>query len=127
MSKRVCAMRRPLLLRCRCNCLSFAPATPVRSSPPSLRSPAGPVGAWLIQNDPSLSDQQSDQIIALAARHRMPAGFERRKNAEAGGLMSYGADRAAVYRQVGPYAGRILKGDKPADLPVQQPTKFELI
>ena len=87
----------------------------------------GPVGAVLIQNDPYLSDQQSDQIIALAARHRVPAGFEQRKNAEAGGLMSYGADRAAVYRQVGTYAARILKGDKPADLPVQQPTKFELV
>jgi putative ABC transport system substrate-binding protein len=87
----------------------------------------GPVGAVLIQNDPYLSDQQSDQIVALAARHRMPAGFEQRKNAEAGGLMSYGADRAAVYREVGTYAGRILKGDKPADLPVLQPTKFELI
>jgi putative tryptophan/tyrosine transport system substrate-binding protein len=85
------------------------------------------VGAVLVQNDPYLSDQQSDQIVALAARHRVPAGFEQRKNAEAGALMSYGADRAAVYRQVGTYAARVLNGEKPAELPVQRPTKFQLV
>jgi putative ABC transport system substrate-binding protein len=86
-----------------------------------------PVRAVLIQNDPYLSAQQSDQLVALAARHRIPAGFEQRKNAEAGGLMSYGANRSAVYHQVGTYAARILKGDKPADLPVQLPTRYELV
>jgi putative ABC transport system substrate-binding protein len=65
-------------------------------------------------------------IASLADRYRLPAIYSRREYAEAGGLMSYGYDVADSYRLMGVYAGRILKGDKPADLPVFQPTKFPL-
>ncbi len=70
---------------------------------------------------------KSDQIAALTLRYAMPAIFQYREFAAAGGLMSYGTSSADLYRQVGIYTGRILKGDKPADLPVQQATKVELI
>ena len=67
------------------------------------------------------------QLAQLAAFHRLPATYSIRQNAEAGGLMSYGASLIDAYRQVGAYAGRILKGAKPADLPVVQATKLELV
>src|SRR5262249_41159652 len=68
----------------------------------------------------------SEQLAALSVRHALPAAYEFRDFAAAGGLLSYGADLADAYRLTGVYTGRILKGDKPADLPVQQATKVQL-
>jgi putative ABC transport system substrate-binding protein len=85
-------------------------------------------GGGLIMVGPGSSVRpHRDLIIALAARHRLPAVYPTRDFATAGGLISYGADFLAQYRQAAGYVDRILKGEKPADLPVQAPTKYELI
>ena len=83
------------------------------------------VGALLLANDTFLSGRR-ELFIALAARHAIPVMYPARDAVAAGGLMSYDASAEDSFRQVGTYVGRILKGEKPADLPVLQPTKFEL-
>jgi putative ABC transport system substrate-binding protein len=85
-----------------------------------------PADAMLVITSP-LFVSRAAQITSLAARHRIPAIYPRREFAEAGGLISYGFNVADGYREMGRYAGRILNGEKPADLPVIQPTKFQLV
>jgi putative ABC transport system substrate-binding protein len=83
-------------------------------------------GALVVGVDPSFLDRR-DHIIALAARYAIPTIYPLRHFAVAGGLMSYGTDFADSYRQAGVYTGRIVRGEKPADLPVQRATKFEFV
>jgi putative ABC transport system substrate-binding protein len=80
----------------------------------------------VIGTDPFLIGR-SEQLAALTVRHAMPAIFNYREFSTAGGLMSYGSSNKDAYRLVGVYTGRILNGEKPADLPVQQSTKVELV
>ena len=83
-------------------------------------------GALLVGNDPMFFAQR-ERIVDLAAKHRLPGIFEWREFAEAGGLLSYGTSVADMYRRLASYVDKILKGAKPADLPVEQPTRFELV
>jgi putative tryptophan/tyrosine transport system substrate-binding protein len=82
--------------------------------------------AFMTSDDPIFISQR-EKLIALAARHAIPAIYSNRDMAVAGGLMGYGTNYPDTFRQIGIYAGRILSGTKPADLPVLQPTKFELV
>jgi ABC-type uncharacterized transport system substrate-binding protein len=85
-----------------------------------------PIDALLVGPSPLLNNRRV-QLVTLAAYHRVPAIYPTREAAEAGGLMSYGTSLSDAYRQAGVYTGRILKGEKPADLPVIQSSKFEFV
>jgi putative ABC transport system substrate-binding protein len=83
-------------------------------------------GSLYVSSDP-LFFILRDKLVAMAARHGLPAIYADREITEADGLINYGASRTDAYRQAGRYAGRILRGEKAADLPVVQPTKFDLV
>jgi putative ABC transport system substrate-binding protein len=104
----------------------FPAATESEFEPALAQLNARKLGALLVANYPAFTTHR-EQLTALAARYAIPTMYVQREFAAAGGLISYGTDLPDVYRQAGAYAGRILKGEKPTNLPVLQPTKFELV
>jgi len=107
--------------------LQIVEASSERDLAPAFASLAdNRVGALYVDGD-SLFTGLRVQLAALATQHVMPTVFNEPESVTAGGLMSYGASTIDAYRQAGIYVGRILKGEKPADLPVVQPTKYELV
>jgi putative ABC transport system substrate-binding protein len=116
---------------------ALAPSLRVEVSPVGVRDPsdieqtvaafARSLNGGLIVTAGSETARRSDLIIALAARHKLPAMYFERNFVTAGGLISYGPDYVDQYRQAASYVDRILKGEKAADLPVQAPTKHELV
>lgn len=84
------------------------------------------IGTFILGNDPFFASRR-ELIAALTARYAIPAMFPYREYAAAGGLMSYGTSVAEIFQQAGIYTGRILSGAKPSNLPIMQPTKFELV
>ena len=113
-----------LVLQRQLRILSASTEAQINASFPSIIEQGA--GALIITAD-TLFNNQRDQLAALATRYLLPTVSQFREFAAAGGLMSYGTNVADVYRHVGLYTGRILNGDKPADLPVMQPTKFDLV
>jgi putative tryptophan/tyrosine transport system substrate-binding protein len=107
--------------------LLVVPATSNRDFETAFASISqGRAKALMVGSDPSFFEH-NDQLVALATHYRIPAIFQTGENVAQGGLLSYGASIPDAWRLAGVYAGRILKGAKPADLPVVQPTKFELV
>jgi putative ABC transport system substrate-binding protein len=116
---------------------SVAPSVGLEVKPINMRNAAemeGAIAAFarsptggLVLTSSSFALHHREQIIALAARHKLPSVYYRRYFATSGGLISYGPDLADQYRRAAGYVDRILKGEKPADLPVQAPTKYEMV
>jgi putative ABC transport system substrate-binding protein len=98
-----------------------------RSQATAIEAFAREPGGGLVVPPSALAAVYQDRIIALAAQSRLPAVYPYSEFAAAGGLMSYGLDRTIVYQQAASYVDRILKGENASDLPVQTPTKFELV
>jgi len=107
--------------------LGFATSFNEREIDHAFNSLAQPRADALLVGPGPFLDSRRDLLVALAAKMAIPAGYETRATAAAGGLISYGADVGDGYRRAGRYVGRILKGEKPAELPVDQATRFELV